>query len=267
MPRPLRIGLSARIMYPDAQRGLLPGKTLHYAESSVQRWLMSDSAIVFVIPAFAPTEYPALAAKFIEELDGLVLQGGSDVAPATYGATPLRPEWAGDPQRDAYELALLGACLAQEKPVLGICRGCQLINVALGGTLYQDLATQVGPGSAHHRNEQHYDQNRHRAEIIRNTHLAEICGTAGIIEINSIHHQAIDRLGTGLRVEARSIPDGIIEAVEGLGVTYVRGLQWHPEFSEPTSLAAAISSRLLRHFLAACDAARSLPFLYFPPPG
>jgi gamma-glutamyl-gamma-aminobutyrate hydrolase PuuD len=144
--RPLRIGLSARIYHPQPGATGLQSKSLQYLEQSVAHWVMSREVMVFMIPSVSGdgivhrssirlSDYP-------QYLDGLVLQGGADISPQSYGEQPLQAEWAGDRLRDAYEMELLHEFMEAGRPVLGICRGAQLINVALGGTLYQDIATQ-----------------------------------------------------------------------------------------------------------------------------
>jgi len=231
-------------MHPDHNRAVLPGKTLEYAEASVPRWLLAGGALPLLIPAGTQ------ARAYARDLDALVLQGGADVAPETYGETALHPDWAGDPIRDRYELDLLQAFLDQGKPVLGICRGCQLLNVALGGTLYQDLATQI-PRSRTHRDAAKYDRLHHRVHLLPHSRLGRLYPQIEFARINSIHHQAIKALGTGLVVEARSQPDDVIEAIRLRGAHYVQGIQWHPEFVTPRHRALLPSAPLLLAFLRA----------------
>jgi len=140
--------------------------------------------------------------------------------------------------------------------VLGICRGCQLINVALGGSLYQDLGTQV-PGSGHHRHETLYDANVHNASLLPGTGLALLYGGARRVQINSIHHQAIKTLGKGLIAEAESEPDHIVEAVRWDGPDYLVGVQWHPEFGCPDPSDLLDAEPLRADFLTACERARA----------
>ena len=120
-----------------------------------------------------------------------------------YGEEPLRPEWAGDRVRDEYEMALVRAFAAAGKPVFGICRGLQLINVAHGGTLYQDIATQK-PGARVHRDAAAYDLNFHEVDVLPETRLASLL-QAGRHRINSVHHQGIKQLAAGFEVEAVEI--------------------------------------------------------------
>jgi putative glutamine amidotransferase len=174
--------------------------------------------------------------EVVDLLDGLVLQGGADVSPSRYGQQPLRPEWAGDLVRDRYEIELLEGFLARGKPVLGICRGAQLINVAFGGTLYQDITTQV-PESFVHRDAVSYDQNFHSVEIVQGTQLSKLYPGVERVRVNSIHHQGIKELSPEFVAEAFSVDDRIIEAIrrKDPAKSYIAALQWHPEFHQPDS--------------------------------
>lgn len=207
--------MSPRLLHPQpGARGVFT-KILHYVEDSIAQWLQSRDALLFVIPL------SERSADYARALDGLVLQGGADISPLAYGEEPRKPEWAGDPIRDRYEISLVEAFTAAGKPVLGICRGLQLINVALGGSLHQDIP--------HHRSDD-YDQHAHEVRLEPGSGLARLYGETGPRRVVSIHHQAIKTLGRGLRVEAHSEPDGVIEAVRGGGPGYICAVQWHPEF-------------------------------------
>ena len=164
-------------------------------------------------------------------------------APTSYGETALRPEWEGDAFRDAYEIKLVRESIKRNIPLLGICRGCQLINVALGGTLFQDINEQ-NPDTRVHRDADVYDNLEHEIKIKPGSGLANIYPGHSIVRVNSIHHQAIKDLGENLVVEARSEEDGIIEAVRHVNTDagsgddspenpYIVGVQWHPEFQDP----------------------------------
>jgi putative glutamine amidotransferase len=166
---------------------------------------------------------------YAERLDALVLEGGSDLWPGSYRETPLQERWSGDRIRDEYEQALLRAFAARGKPVLGVCRGLQLMNVALGGTLYQDIDTQR-PGPIRHRDAAVYDRNFHEVEFVEGTRLAAIHAGTVRAKVNSVHHQAIKELAPGLVVEARSPVDGLIEAIRRPGDGFMAAVQWHPEF-------------------------------------
>jgi gamma-glutamyl-gamma-aminobutyrate hydrolase PuuD len=254
----LRIGLSARLLHEPPRELGFRGKTLQYLEQSVAHWLLAHGALAYMIPAIAKGAGVARSsvslADYVRSLDGLVLQGGADVSPESYGEEPLRPEWAGDRVRDLYEIELFWECAIQGKPVLGICRGHQLINVALGGTLHQDIALQV-PGAVRHVDREAYDQNRHDIEIVPGSGLARVYGMLKRAAVNSIHHQSVKVLGRGLAVEAVSPSDGVVEAIRWSGSSYAVGLQWHPEFHQSGESGLLDGSPVLLEFLAQADKA------------
>jgi gamma-glutamyl-gamma-aminobutyrate hydrolase PuuD len=171
-----------------------------------------------------PVPIPPLegATELLDLLDGLVFTGGSDLNPALYGQEP-HPESAGfHDERDSAELLLIREALRRDMPVLGICRGMQLLNVALGGDLHQHLgsATHKGPPGRY---------TFHEVEVEPGTRLSEVLGAG--TRTHSCHHQAPDRLGTGLRRSARA-EDGTVEAVELPAARFVVGVLWHPEEDE-----------------------------------
>lgn len=250
--RPIRIGLSARIFHPEQGGQGIRSKTLQVLEQSVAHWVMARDVLVLMVPSVvqdgALLRSNIRLRDYAEYLDGLILQGGADVSPRAYGEAPLRPEWAGDAVRDAYELELLHEFLEAGKPVLGICRGMQLINVALGGSLHQDLPTQAPSAVAHESGT--YDRNAHPVQFSEGGQFARWFSCPGG-RVISIHHQGIHRLGRDLQVEATG-EDGLIEAVRGKGRGFVCGVQWHPEFhasaGDPDLLDC---TPLLEAFLAA----------------
>lgn len=250
----LKIGISACFFYPDPHRAAYGPKTLQYVEQSMPHWIMAGGALPVMIPS--PVGDTARGdvsfADYAQWLDGLVLHGGSDVWPGSYGEVPLQEAWGGDRNRDAYEQALVKAFVAAGKPVFGICRGLQLINVAFGGTLYQDIATQR-PEAAAHRHAQHFDQHFHSVELVPQTRLSALLEGADCSKINSIHHQGIKDLAPGFVVEARCPQDGMIEAIRYTGEAYVAAVQWHPEFHQP-ALGTLDDSALLADFLRAAQA-------------
>lgn len=251
---PLRIGLSARILHASPRDLGFSGKTLQYLEQSVAHWIMAHGALAYMIPAIVSggeIERGSVSARdYVATLDGLLLQGGSDVSPESYGQTALSPEWEGDLVRDRYEIELLREFVFQGKPVLGICRGAQLINVAFGGTLHQDIATQI-PGAIRHRDQDAYDQFAHEIRIEPQSSLSRLYQGAHGPMVSSIHHQAIASLGSGLVVEARSMPDGVVEAIRWTGSCYVVGVQWHPEFHDGAERELLDDTPLLMEFLSA----------------
>lgn len=164
-----------------------------------------------------------IADRVVASLDALIITGGRDVDPAIYGHEP-HPS-TDDParDRDEWEFALLGAAMARGIPVLGICRGAQVLNVALGGTLHQHLPDVIGH-AGHQQGKAVFSVSTVR--IVEGSRLAGLIGDGG--QVRCYHHQAIDRLGDGLTVSATD-DDGVIEAVEMPGAGFVVAVQWHPE--------------------------------------
>lgn len=253
----LLVGISACFFHADAQRPIFTGKTLQYVEESMAHWVMSTGALAVMIPnpAGDTQKGDVTLADYAERLDALVLEGGSDLWPGSYGETPLDEKWSGDRVRDDYEKGLLRAFAARGKPVLGVCRGLQLMNVALGGTLYQDIDSQR-PGAIRHRDAAVYDRNFHAIEFVGGTRLAEIHAGVGHSKVNSVHHQAIKDLAPGLVVEARSPDDGLIEAIRRPGGSYMAAVQWHPEFHRRAE-STLDDTPMLDDFLSAAAAVQS----------
>ncbi len=253
----LKIGISACFFHPDPARAAFASKTLQYVEQSMSHWVMSGGALPVMIPSPAgeTDRREVHFDDYAHWLDGLVLHGGADVWPGSYGETPLHERWRGDRIRDEYERALVTAFVAAGKPVFGVCRGLQLINVAFGGTLYQDIATQK-PEALMHRDAEVYDQNFHALEVVPGTRLGHLLAGADSYKINSIHHQGIKDLAPGFVVEARCPDDGMIEAIRHTGPTYVAAVQWHPEFHQP-GLGTLNDAPLLKDFLDAASLVRS----------
>jgi putative glutamine amidotransferase len=222
----LKIGVSACFFHPDSERNTFKSKTLLYLEESMAKWLMGEG----VMPVLIPRPSGSFSfEKLLGEVDGIVLQGGTDVSPQSYHEKPLRPEWAGDVVRDQYEIQLIQIALNMKIPLLGVCRGIQILNVALGGTLYQDIQTQKKDALCH-RDAEIYDQLFHDLRFEKGALLEKIYGE-NEVRINSVHHQGIKDLAPDLIVEARSVSDGMIEAVRLKSPQpFFYGIQWHPEF-------------------------------------
>ncbi|HEX6750135.1 MAG TPA: gamma-glutamyl-gamma-aminobutyrate hydrolase family protein [Longimicrobium sp.] len=260
MTRP-RIGVAPCFLHADPQRPIFKGKTLLYAEESLTHWLQRGGALPLVLPTPAGD---VTIGDLLGEVDGLVLQGGSDLCPGSYGEEPLKPEWAGDEVRDRYEIALVRACLERDIPVLGVCRGMQVMNVALGGSLWQDIATQ-NPQCRTHRDWNVYDQLFHEVRFEPDSWIARLYGDREGGRVNTVHHQGVRRLGDGLRVEAVSPDDGIVEALRydprGDGEPesaspFAYGVQWHPEFQDPGDASLLHGTPILAAFLRAVESRR-----------
>lgn len=187
-----------------------------------------------LLPPIVPTDIDGAAAAVVAGLHGLVLTGGSDVDPEQYGAPAHAETDAPRGERDTWELALLRAALASDLPVLAVCRGAQLLNVAMGGTLHQHLPEVVGEPT--HRPALG-SFGRVRMEVDPTSRLAAIVGEAPDGQCH--HHQAVDRLGDGLIVCARAA-DGTVEGVELPSARFALGVQWHPEEDGDERLFAAL---------------------------
>ena len=263
METPLLIGLSARIYTPGSAGVELPGvwtKTLHYLEQSAAHWVLSGGAVAVMVPAVTSDSIVLRSdidlSHYAQALDGLVLQGGNDVAPQHYGEEPMHADWHGDRVRDLYEMELIRAFVAAGKPVFGICRGLQMLNVTYGGTLFQDIGTQR-PEALEHRSLGKYEQHFHSVEFVAGSHLASLYPGLKRSTTNSIHHQGIKTLAEGFMVEAHCPDDGLIEAIRRRGPGFVAGVQWHPEFHRPGDPATLDDTPILRDFLQAAQAARA----------
>ena len=256
--RTLKIGISARIFHPEPGAKGLRGKTLQYLEESIAQWVMSRDVLVFMIPTVNTNGllHPSniRLRDYAKHLDGLVLQGGADVSPQTYSEMATRPEWGGDRARDMYELELLHEFIEADKPVLGICRGCQLINVAFGGTLYQDIASDL-PTAIAHVNDL-YDRHRHSINFPEGSSLGTLFAAQAAPLVNSIHHQAVREIGRDLNIEAVSGQDNIVEAIRYRKASFVMGLQWHPEFHRAGGTELLDCTPILDSFLKAARETR-----------
>lgn len=180
------------------------------------------------VPVMLPlTDDAEAITRIVDAMDGFIFTGGHDVSPALYGEEKLSVCAACCDERDAMERILLPLALEKNKSVMGICRGLQLMNALLGGTLYQDLQTQH-PSDVSHRQKAPYDVPAHEVTLVENSPLARVLGKAEI-GVNSCHHQAIKQLAPALEVMAWST-DGLIEAVYMPEKHFAWAVQWHPEF-------------------------------------
>jgi putative glutamine amidotransferase len=199
----------------------------------------------------APVETREEIEAILDAVDGLLFTGGQDIDPARFGQPLLNQTVKTEPDRDAFELPLIREAIARDLPLLAVCRGCQVLNVALGGTLWQDLPAQR-PQGLPHRQEGPRSAVTHAVRIEPESLLARVVGDERTLLTNTFHHQAARDVAPGLAVSATA-PDGTVEALEAPRNRFVLGVQWHPEDLVP---ARAAHRRLFR---ALVDAARSAP--------
>lgn len=174
------------------------------------------------------TEDIALISEMVDRVDGIILSGGVDVDPQLFGEEPDPNLGRIDPQRDVFELQLAQIALKKDKPILGICRGCQVLNIAAQGTVVQDIAAYYGPEKVYkHSQSAPRWHLSHAVELLKGSKLAEIFGCT-TLQVNSFHHQAVKDPAPGFLVTAKA-KDGVIEAIESVENKYVIGVQWHPE--------------------------------------
>ncbi|WP_432354473.1 gamma-glutamyl-gamma-aminobutyrate hydrolase family protein [Sporosarcina sp. A2] len=185
----------------------------------------------------------------VDRLDGLVLSGGFDINPLFYGEEPIQELGEIYPGRDDNEMELVRAFLQADKPVLGICRGHQVLNVVQGGTMYQDIHTQIEGNVLQHIQRARRDHLSHRVQILDDSKLSKIYGTSSIL-VNSYHHQAVKEVGDSLKVCGTS-SDGIVEAIVSEKHNFVVGVQWHPE--DTACSGDAPSKKLFAAFVEACS--------------
>ena len=229
----LKIGITASFIHPDINRNLFKTKTILCYEESLAQVVLKFGAL----PILLPTKIENFNNKIIlSQIDGIILQGGADIAPCSYNEEPIKKEWEGDRIRDLYELEIIKNAMELNIPIFGICRGMQLLNVFMGGTMYQDIATQISSKLVH-RNAELYDKHTHEIYIKEKTYLSDIYKNAKERKIVSIHHQAVKDIGKNLVVEAFTEEDGVVEALRYFDPKideeknpFIAGVQWHPEF-------------------------------------
>jgi putative glutamine amidotransferase len=213
MTKPI-IGIGSDIAVKEGQRDRA------FAYTTYTEALRRAGAVAVVIPP-----QPENAAEVVESLDGILLAGGDDCDPAAYGEERHASCETMDPRRQENELSLARTARERGIPTLGICLGLQMMNIAAGGTLIQDIALSVDTEIDHASEPS--DRNRHEVLVENGTRLAEIVG-GGEHDVNSSHHQAIGRVANGLRITALA-PDGIVEGLEDPSHPFYVGVQWHPE--------------------------------------
>lgn len=211
------------------------GSFRRYASMTAYADAVAAAGGIPLILPFVRGDIPAL----LNRLDGLILSGGADIAPSRFGDESIHPEtYDIDPSRDEFEIALVDEGLAQEKPLLAICRGIQILNVALGGTLHQHIPATFA-GIIHRQHQAHIpaDQPGHTVAVAPGSALARTVSVERL-PVNSFHHQGLKELAPDLVATATS-DDGLVEAIEHRFRPDVLGVQWHPELMAPTTEAQA----------------------------
>ena len=237
------------------------GITADLSEAPQRRFTASNEQTIFLprrynravemsggIPLLLPfTASRALIRQYIDRLDGLVISGGAfDIHPSYYNEKPIKKIGAIKEERTEFELEMTHLALKRDLPLLGICGGAQAINVALGGSLYQDIATQA-PHADQHEQGAKKEIGGHKVIIARGTRLEKILRRR-TLEVNTTHHQAVKKIGTGLVVNATA-EDGLIEGIESSRHSFVLGVQWHPEVLAPRRVA---QRRIFSFFIDSC---------------
>lgn len=233
-----KILLTSRAVLDDAQSTPLLGVRQSYLDA-----VLKAGAYPFVAPRMGDR---GLMEALVELADGVLIPGGEDVDPKRYGQEPKPYLAAVDKERDASEFFVIEAARRRRIPILGICRGCQVINVAFGGTLYQDINIER-PQVPKHGSDDESDYNHH-IRFATDSRLRKIIGQDEVL-VNSYHHQAVKEVGAGLRATAHD-STGLIEGIEGLGPDYVLGVQCHPELlvGQPDG----VWEKLFSSLVAAC---------------
>lgn len=237
--------MTPSFFYPDPSRVVFGHKSLTYMENDMAKYIASTE----VMPVLLPDVEDRILNNILAEMDGFVLSGGTDMAPSSYKEEGIENyKWPGDPIRDAYELKVLDFAYTNHKPVFGICRGLQVINVYFEGSLYQDITTQTGSPEKH-RCPDEYDKRHHTVDVVGGSLISKLYENAKTLRVNSVHHQAVKALGKNLVVNATSCVDGLVEACTHSERDNIFAVQWHPEFSHTLGDLICSPTPLLNHFL------------------
>ena len=235
MPKPLIALPAAHI----AHKGRVPDYEIN--EMYIKAVLAAGGLPVLIPSNIAEADWPQL----VDSFDGFLFSGGGDIDPTHYGGKVAANSYGFSEERDRFELGLVPLILKSDKPLLGICRGAQVLNVALGGTLVGDIGTEL-PEAAKHDWFPSYARDRrvHQVNVLPETQLYSLLGQK-LVLTNSLHHQAIKQLGQGLVLGATS-DDGVVEAVEMPGKRFVVGVQWHPEHLQDDAAMRALFQGLVQ---------------------
>lgn len=218
------------------------GDEFFFENAAYLRYVEETQCIPLLLPTLKDLNR---IAEMVSAVDGIILTSGDDVLPEYYGEKTMNPNWRIDGHRTYFEAALVAEALGQEKPIYGICRGCQMLNVALGGDMFQDIPTQV-IGAIEHSSKNKPKWATHKVTISEDSILYPILNKNSV-SVTTSHHQAVRDLAADLQVAATA-DDGIIEAVEMSNKKIVLGVQWHPEVMDDDPLQL----RILEAFIKAC---------------
>ncbi len=238
------IGITPDVGRSPAVRSANRGEPLVVLQERYARAILEAGGIPLILSVFPS---PTAIRELLDRLDGVLLSGGNfDIHPRLYGEEPIQTLGEIKEERTQFELGLLSSALERDLPLLGVCGGAQAINVALGGSLYQDIASQI-PNAGEHQQGALKDKGGHKIKVHDGTKLKQIVGREDL-EVNTTHHQAVKKLGKGLIVNATA-EDGIIEGIESKEHSFVLGVQWHPEFLTDRDLS---QKKIFASFISAC---------------
>lgn len=207
--------------------------------------IIEAHGVPFVLPNISDV---AAIDRMAETIDGLLLTGGGDIDPTLFGEEP-KPNLGGIcPIRDQFEILLITRLLKMNKPILGICRGCQILNIAMGGDMYQDIYSQIPTELLQHQQQAPRWHASHFVAVEQGSLLHEITQSLKF-KVNSYHHQAVRKVAMGFEISAKS-SDGVIEAIESKEHRFVLGVQWHPE--NMTKKEEVYSREIFKAFIEAC---------------
>lgn len=240
MTKPV-IGIAPGVVTVDSH--MFPGRQRDYVNREYLRSITDNGGLPLMLPVTLDDD---AISKYVSLIDGLLLCGGEDVDPLTYGEEPLAKLGAIDPQRDAYEGRLIKAVHAAHKPILGICRGVQILNATYGGTIYQDLSYMpAGQGTLKHMQAQLPAYGMHHVTITATSQLATYLA-ATKLTVNSFHHQTLHQIAPGFKVVATA-SDQVVEAIESTEGGLQLGVQWHPEMMQQVN---PLMAQLFAGFIA-----------------
>jgi putative glutamine amidotransferase len=251
MARPV-IGICTAL--ERARWGMWDQEAVLLSRSYVEAVQSAGALVLMLAPDQELLSHPEEA---LDLIDGLVLAGGADIDPASYGEQPHPETLDTVPERDRFEIALVRAAIKRDLPVLGICRGMQLINVAYGGTLLQHLPERFGHHE-HLRVPGTFDGADHDVELVEGSLAAQAAGETHHAT-KSHHHQGVDRLGEGLQISGCSALDGLPEAIEIPSKRFVLGVQWHPEADQTSRVVKAMVAEAERATNGEVSSAQSVP--------